>query len=197
MQNRVVKRCTFFLTLLLFCGAQLAQAQKFGYIDSEYITSKMPEYQTAKAEMSKWTERWTKEISDKYGELEKMERDFRNEEMLLTDAMKQERQKKIADRQKEVSEYNNKVFGFEGLLFQKKVDLMKPVLDIMNKALEKVCRQKQLMFLFDKSSEGMVLVYTDPRHDYTDYVLEELGLAENKEKEEKTNTPKPTTKPPT
>lgn len=198
MQNRVVKRCTFFLTLLLFWSAQLAQAQKFGYIDSEYITSKMPEYQTAKSEMTKWTERWTKEISEKYGELEKMERDYRNEEMLLTDAMKLERQKKIADREKEIREYNNKVFGFEGLLFQKKIDLMKPVLDVMNKAIEKVCRQKQLMFLFDKSSEGLVLVYTDPRHDYTDYVLEELGLGENKDKDDnnKTNTPKTITKQP-
>lgn len=196
MQNRIVKRLSFFLTLLSVWTTQVAQAQKFGYYDSEYVTSKMPEYQAAKAEMSKWTERWTKEISDKYAEIEKMERDYRNEEVLLTDPMKEERKKKISDKEQEVREFNNKVFGFDGLLFQKKTELMKSVLDLMNKAIEKVCRQKQLAILFDKSSEGIVFAYTDPRHDYSDFIMEELGLSENKDKEDKTNNPKTSTKQP-
>lgn len=32
------------------------------------------------------------------------------------------------------------------------------------------------MFIFDKAADGMMMLYTDPRHDYTDYVLEELGI---------------------
>ncbi|MFN8357159.1 MAG: OmpH family outer membrane protein [Spirosomataceae bacterium] len=183
-----MKKLYLLLTLLFLLVVQAAQAQKFGYLDMEYLMGKMPEYQTAKAEMNKWTERWTKDIADKYAELEKLERAYRNEEVLLTDAMKQERQKAIADKEKEVKDFNSKVFGFEGLLYQKKAEIIKPLMDQIDKAVQKVARQKQLMFLFDKSSEGTTMVYTDPRHDYTDYVMEELGIKTdlNKEKENQT-----------
>ena len=194
----MLKRMILLLTLPLFAGIHSAHAQKFGYLDMEYILTKMPDYQTAKTEMDKWTERWTKEISDKYAEIEKMDRAYRNEEVLLTDAMKQERQKAIADKEREVKEYNSKVFGFDGLLFQKKSEIIKPLMDQIDKSVQKVARQKQLMFLFDKSSEGVTMVYTDPRHDYTDYVMEDLGIKTdlNKEKEnptEKTDKPSPIT----
>ncbi|MEL6607199.1 MAG: OmpH family outer membrane protein, partial [Bacteroidota bacterium] len=33
----------------------------------------------------------------------------------------------------------------------------------------------RLAIIFDKSSD-LVMIYTDPIHDYTEYVLEELGL---------------------
>jgi len=35
--------------------------------------------------------------------------------------------------------------------------------------------------VFDKAAE-LVMIYTDPRHDYTDFVLEELGLGDPNDK---------------
>jgi outer membrane protein len=158
-------------------------AQKFGYIDSEYITSKMPQYKQAKEDMEKYTSKWTTEIAAKYDEIEKLQRQFRIEEVLLSDEMRASKQKAIADKEKEAREYNNKVFGFEGLLYQKKKELIKPSLDLIYKALDKIARNKQLMFVFDKAADGMMMLYTDPRHDYTDYVMEELGLGKEAEEE--------------
>ncbi len=191
---------SFFLVILTLVFGSMANAQKFGYIDSEFITSKMPEYKTTLAEMDKWTEKWTKEISDKYGEIEVMERKFRSEEPLLTEVMKQERQKAIADKELVLRELQNKVFGYNGLHYQKQKEIMKPLIDQIAKAVEKVARQKQLMMLFDKASEGMMIIYSDPRHDYTDYVLEELGLDTDTEKEKETQKEvitKPQNKPQT
>jgi outer membrane protein len=168
-----------FVILITISVAKVA-AQKFGYVDSEYITSKMPEYKKAQEEMTKYTEKWTTEIAAKYQDLEKMQRAYRVEEILLSDEMRQSRQKAIADKENEAKEYNNKVFGFEGLLFQKKKELIKPSLDLIYQALQKIARSKQLMFIFDKAADGMMMLYTDPRHDYTDYVLEELGLDKEK-----------------
>ena len=176
-----------FILFLLTISTITTFAQKFGYVDSEYITSKMPEYKKANEEMTNYTEKWTKEIEEKYNELEKLQRQFRAEEVLLTEEMKQSRLKTIETKEKEAREYNNKVFGFEGLLFQKKKELIKPALDLVYKSLEKIARTKQLMFIFDKSSDGMMMLYTDPRHDYSDYVLEDLGLgatAANEDKKE-------------
>jgi outer membrane protein len=177
-----------FLFLLTICSIT-GFSQKFGYIDSEYITSKMPEYKKAKEEMTKYTEKWTNEIEEKYKEIEKLQRQYRVEEVLLTDEMKQSRLKAIETKENEAREYNNKVFGFEGLLFQKKKELIKPALDLVYKSLEKIARTKQLMFIFDKSSDAMMMLYTDPRHDYSDYVMEDLGLAKEEKKEDTATVP--------
>lgn len=158
-----------------------SQAQKFGYIDTEYITSKMPEYKNAQVEMDKFSEKWVKDVQAKYTEIDKLKQQYQAEEILLTDDMKRERQKAITDKEQTTQELNNKVFGFEGQLFQKKKELMKPIQDEIYRIVEKVARQKQLMFIFDKSAD-MTMLYTDPRHDYTDYVLEGLGLDDKKKK---------------
>jgi outer membrane protein len=90
----------------------------------------------------------------------------------------------------ELKELNNKIFGLNGTIFQKKKELMKPIMDDIVKACDKVARQKQLMFLFDKASD-MSMIYTDPRHDYTDYVLEALGISLKDNKEQNSNQIKP------
>ena len=94
--------------------------------------------------------------------------------------MKRKRRQEITDKEREAREYNNKIFGENGMLFQKKKELIKPVSDQVYKAMERVAKQKRLDFLFDKSSD-FVVVYANPTHDYTDYVMDELGLtADNK-----------------
>ena len=152
-----------------------AQAQKFGYVDTEFVFSKMPEYQKALSEVDKFTDKWSKDIQDKYVEIEKLQKSYQAEEILLTEDMKRDRQRVLSEKEREAREYNNKVFGYEGLLFQKKKELMKSPSELVNRAIEKVSLQKKLDFMFDKASD-FVMLYTNPKHDYTDYVMEELGL---------------------
>jgi outer membrane protein len=192
-----VKKKIFLLILPFFCTALSLNAQKFGYIDTEYITSKMPEYQTAQAEIEKLTSKWIKEVSDKNDEVVKLEKSFRAEEILLTEEMKQQRLRAISDKEKEAKDLQNKVFGFNGELLKKKQDIMKPVLDEVAKAVEKIARAKKLDFLFDKSSDGLAMLYTNPIHDYTDYILEELGISPDqlKEKEREENEAKTSEEP--
>lgn len=183
------KKTTIFLVILSFIS-WAGIAQKFGYIDSEYITSKMPEYKKAQEDMEKYSEKWVLEVQNKTAELEKLRQQYQQEEILLTPDMKRERQKVIEDKETELKELNNKIFGLNGAIFQKKKELMKPIMDDIVKACDKVARQKQLMFLFDKASD-ISMIYSDPRHDYTDYVLEALGISLKDNKEQNSNQIKP------
>ncbi len=178
-----MKKRIFLLILPFLCFSATVKAQKFGYIDTEYITSKLPEYQNAQVEIEKLTARWIKEVSAKNDELAKLEKAYRLEEVLLTEEMKVLRLKVIAEKEKEAKDLQHKIFGFEGELFKKKQDIMKPVLDEVAKAVEKVARLKRLDILFDKSSDGIAMLYTNPTHDYTDYVMEELGISPEQIKE--------------
>jgi len=135
----------------------------------------MPEYQLAQTEMKKFSEKWAKDIQEKYADIDKMQRAYMAEEILLTDDLKRKRQIEIKEKELEAREYNSKIFGMEGLLFQKKKELMKPVMERVQRAVTKVCSQRRIDMLIDKSSDAGLL-YTNPKHDYSDYIMEELGI---------------------
>lgn len=163
-----------FLGILLFASTSFAQ--KFGYVDTEFITSKMPEYAQAQKQIDQNTKTWLAEVDKKKGELEKLEKEYKLEELLLTEDLKQQRLAAIQTKNKEAKAFENQVFGEEGELFKLKQAAYKSILDQISKAIEKVVRAKRLDFIFDKANDGLVLLYTNPVHDYSDYVLEELGL---------------------
>ena len=163
-----------FLGILFFASASFAQ--KFGYVDTEFITSKMPEYAKVQQQIDLNTKTWLAEVDKKKGELEKLEKEYKLEELLLTEDLKQQRLAAIQTKSKEAKAFENQVFGAEGDLFKMKQAAFKSILDQISKAIEKVVRAKRLDFIFDKANDGLVLLYTNPIHDYSDYVLEELGL---------------------
>jgi outer membrane protein len=174
-----VRKILFFIILTLFI-IQSGHAQKFGYVDTEYILSKMPEYKKAQDELDQISEKYQKEVHDMLDEVEKNRKAYQVEEVLLTDELKKEKQDTIAAREKRARAYQKKIFGFEGLIFLKKQELVKPVQDKVFEAIEKVAKTKQLQIVFDKSGD-LVILYSDLRHDYSDYVLEELGLGDPKD----------------
>jgi outer membrane protein len=153
------------------------QAQKFGYVNTNFILNKMPEYAEAKAEIDKLSMGWQEEIQGMQKDVYAMYSALQAEEVLLTPEMKEERMNSINKKEDYLKEYQKKVFGFEGLFFLKKKELIKPVQDKVYDAVEKVAHDHKLQIVFDKSGE-LVMIYTDPIHDYTDYVLEELELGD-------------------
>jgi outer membrane protein len=179
------------LSLLIFSFEIAALAQKIGYIDSGFILNKMPEYKKAQGEVEKLSKGWQEELDKRTQEIEKDFMEFKSEEVLLTDEMKKVRLDSIARKRTKLAESQKKYFGFEGLLFLKRQEIIKPIQDKMFEAVEKVCRTKRIDIMLDKSGD-FVMLYTNPVHDYTDYVLEELGLvadtadySENTNKEDK------------
>ncbi|MBC7448629.1 MAG: OmpH family outer membrane protein [Hymenobacteraceae bacterium] len=158
---------------LLTGGA--VNAQKIGYADSKYILEKLPTYATAQQEVNRLSAGWQKEIEQKRLDIDRLNRDYKLSEPLLRDEQKKKRLDEIAKKETEAREFQQKTFGFEGTVFKKRQELMKPVYDQVFAAFEKVAKQKQLAIIFDKSGD-VTMLYTNPTHDYTEYVLEELGI---------------------
>lgn len=137
----------------------------------------MPEYKKAQDEINELSKGWEKEIQDMDRAISGMYSALQAEQVLLTDEMRKERNDAIQKKEAELKEYQKKVFGFGGLFFLKKQELVKPVMDKVWDAVEKVAKQNNLAIVFDKASQ-LVMIYTDPRYDYTDFVLDELGLGD-------------------
>lgn len=163
------------LALLLLTGVTEARAQKFGWVDSEFILNKMPDYAKAQQELSLLSDTWQKEIEVQRKDIDQLHRTYQAEEVVLTEPMKKKRQDEILKKEQDMKAYQNKQFGYEGQLFKKRQELTKPVQDKVFEAVEKVAKKKSLAAVFDKSGD-LTLLYTNPAHDYTEFVLEELGL---------------------
>ncbi len=160
----------------LLLAVPAVQAQKFGWVDSEFIMAKMPEYAKAQQELSGLSETWQNEIEAQKKDLDHLYRTYHDEEVVLTEPMKKKRQDEILQKEQAIKTYQNKQFGYEGQLFKKRQELNKPVQDKIFEAIEKVAKKKQLACLFDKAGD-LTMLYTNPTYDYTEFVLEELGLA--------------------
>ena len=156
-------------------------AQRFGYIDTDFILGKMPDYKKAQDEINQLSEAWEKEIQESKKKIDGMYSSLQAEQVLLTEAMKKERLEAIQKKETELKEYQKKIFGFGGLFFLKKQELIKPIQDKVWDAVDKVCKENNLAIMFDKAGE-LVMIYTDPRHDYTDFVLDQLGYGDPNDK---------------
>jgi outer membrane protein len=169
---------TFFF---LIFGLNFVKAQRFGYIDTDFILNKMPEYKKAMDEIGQLAQAWEKEVQDMDKEIKAMYSALQAEQVLLTEEMRKERTTAIQKKEAGLTEYQKKVFGFGGLYFLKRQELVKPVQDQVWDAVDKVAKQNNLAIVFDKAGE-LVMIYTDPRFDYTDFVLDELGLGDPNDK---------------
>ncbi len=169
------------IVLLLLIGlisGPLA-AQKFGYIDSEYILNKHPDYKVVQDELAKLSAEWKKEAQTLDQGIKEMYTQLKAEEVLLTEEMYQKRMADIKVKEKTAQEFYSRVFGIDGLYYQKQAELLQPLQSKIYDAIERVSRRNNLATLFDKAAGPSAIIWSDPRHDYSEFVLEELGIEDN------------------
>ncbi|MBK8846941.1 MAG: OmpH family outer membrane protein [Bacteroidetes bacterium] len=167
-----------FITLMIVAAAGLsftANAQKFAYIDTEYILENIPEYKAAQQQLDQISANWQKEIEAKYAVIDKLYKDFQAEQILLTDEMRKKRESEIVEKDKEVKEIQKQKFGYQGELFKKKQELVKPIQDKIYNAVKKLSTDQSIAVMFDKSSD-LTILYSNPKYDKSDEVLAALGF---------------------
>jgi outer membrane protein len=160
------------LVLSLFAGSALAQ--KFAFVDTDYILQNIPSYNAAQDELDKVSETWETEITAEYGEIDKMYKTYQSERVLLTDEMKKKREEEIMNRERSVKELQSKYFGPEGDLSKKRQELVKPIQDALYKAVKELSAEGSYAIIFDTAS-GASILYSNPRYDLSDEVLKKLG----------------------
>lgn len=161
--------------ILMIVGTS-GYAQKFAYVDTQYILENVPEYNSAQTRIDALTVEWQKEIEAKFAEIENLYRTYQNEAMLLPEEMKRKREEEIVNKEREVKELQQKRFGQNGDLFKKREELIKPIQEKIYTALEEVATDGNYAVIFDKSG-SVSMLYTNPRFDISEEVLTKMGYA--------------------
>ncbi len=152
-----------------------AFGQRFGYVDSQYILENMPAYKAVQQEIEQQSDRWEKEIEVKQDAIEKKFEEYQAKRVLLNEQQKQKMQQEIQEMEQQLAQYRSEKFGYDSELFTMREEKMKPIQERMLSAIESVSKSQRADFIFDKSSTAVVL-YSNPQFDYTDEVLEALGI---------------------
>jgi outer membrane protein len=165
-------------TILIFIGAFLLSvgtyAQKFAYVDTDYILNNIPEFNQAQDKLDEITKQWQEEIEAIYAEVDKMYRDYQTQEVLLTDEMKTKREEAIIAKEKSAKDLQKKRFGPEGDLYGKRQELIKPLQDKVYDAIQQLAANSKYAVIFDSSSD-LIMLYSNPNLDKSDKILKNMG----------------------
>jgi len=164
-----------FIAFALLAISTGVNAQKFAYVDSKYILSHVPEYSAAQQEINRLSAEWQKEVELKYTNIEKLEKAYQAEKILLTDEMRKKREEEISQKRDEAKTIQKQKFGVDGELFKKREELTKPIQDKIYEAIAEISSQSSLMVVFDKSNHSNML-YTNPKHDISEKVIKKMGF---------------------
>ncbi|MGB3006951.1 MAG: OmpH family outer membrane protein [Chitinophagaceae bacterium] len=159
----------------LFALSYTSVAQKYAIIDTRYILDKIPEYKEAQKQLDQTAADWQKDIDAKQTDLDNMYKTFEAEQVMLSDELKKKRETQLFNKEKELRDLQRKRFGFEGDLFNKRNELVKPIQDKVYNAVQKMAVSKGYDFVLDKS-EGITIIFADPKLDKSEDVLKELGI---------------------
>ena len=150
------------------------QAQKFAYVDTDYILNKIPEFNQAQDKLDALSADWQKEIENKYTDVDQMYRNYQQEQVLLTDEMKVKREEAIIKKEKSAKDLQQKYFGPEGELYIKRQELIKPIQDKIYDAIQQLAANNKYAIVFDSSSD-LIMLYKNNNLDKSDKVLDLLG----------------------
>lgn len=162
------------LSALLLMSFSILSAQRFAYVDTEYILENIPDYKEAQTELDKVSVEWQKQLERRYSEIDQMYKNYQAEQILLTEEMKIKREEEIIKKEKEAKEYQKVKFGVDGELFKKRQELVKPIQDKVYDAIKSVANASSYDIIFDKSS-GVSMLYTNAKYNKSDAVLKKLG----------------------
>jgi len=169
-----MKKLAFVIIISVLSTSAIAQ--RYAYVDTEYILSNLQAYEDAQKELNRISDQWQKEIEQRYESIDRLYKAYQAEKVLLTEEMRAEREEEIVRKEQEAKELQRQRFGVEGDLFKRRQELIQPIQDDVYNAIQEVAQGGGFSVIFDKGNQSNIL-YADPRYDKSDRVLSRLGVS--------------------
>jgi outer membrane protein len=150
---------------------------KVGYIDSKIIMEQFIDAKDAQQNLDNLVSTWKNEILVMNDSLEFVRIDFEKKKLILTEKVREQREKEIQELDRKINDFKVRKFGENGEYFQKQIELMKPVQDKIFKAIQDVAREGEYDYVFDRSSE-ILLLYVNEKYDLTQRVIKKLETSQ-------------------
>ena len=170
-----MKNLFLFIVLIGFALTTANAQQKIAYIDSEFILSKIPEYNGIGDRLSVISSQWKKEIDEFQKEVDDLQRDFDAKSILYTEDVKLQKKKEIDLKIQKLDQFKTSKYGPNGEYFKRQQELIEPLQQRVLDAVNKIATRDNYDFIFDRTGDYLFL-FTKSQWNVSEEVLLELGI---------------------
>jgi len=173
-----MKRTVLIMSAVLLCTlASTVTAQKFAFIDMEYILKNIPAYEMTNEQLGQLSEKWQAEVETLQQEAQTMYKNFQSDLVFLSAEMKSKREEEIIKKEQAAQDLKRKYFGAEGELYKKREQLMKPIQDEIFNAVKAIAEDNGYQAIVDRTSALGIVIFASPKIDVSDEVLKKMGYS--------------------
>ena len=170
-----VTMMTVTVCLIFAAASAYAQGFKVAVVRDEVIKQQYKAFQKAQEQWEMEKRGWDSTAADLQQAVQDLQADYDKQKLILSDEKKRDREKAIRDKQAQLDGFTQQVYGPDGLAQKKQEELLNPILDNINKALEQIANEDGYDIIF---TTGSALGYFRPSLDITDKVLAYLAKSE-------------------
>ena len=156
---------------LLYAGNQVNAQQKIGYINSEELIMAMPEAKKADADITAYAKTFQDQLQAMQKELETKYKAYEAGVKTMTEAMKDVKEKELTDLQNRIQSVQQ---GAEEKIAAKRQDMLKPITEKADAAIQAVAKEKGYSYILDANSGG--IIYALPTDNILADVKTKLGI---------------------
>lgn len=147
---------------------------KIVYVNSQKIIAQAPGRSDAEAQFQKEMDQYKGQVQKMGDTLQSQIADYRKNEATMTPAAKTAKEKDLGGKQQA---YQQRVQELEQTAQQREAELVRPIMEQINKIIEQIRTENRYLFILDAGSQAGVVVAADSSLDITDQVIKRLVAA--------------------
>ena len=163
---------TLAIAIVLFIGTQVSAQTKVAHIDLQVLMTSMPEMKTAQDQMKKIQETYDKDYKNMVTEYQTKLQKYEQEAPTAGDALNDTRSKEMQDMGSRIQQFEQTA---KKELGQKELDLIKPIMEKAQKAIQKVAKAKGVNYVL-AATTGSGVLFAEGGIDLLADVKKELGF---------------------
>ena len=163
---------TLAIAIVLFIGTQVSAQSKVAHVDLQALITSMPEMKTAQDQMKKIQDTYDKDYKNMVTEYQTKLQKYEQESATAGDALNETRTKEMQDMGNRIQQFQQTA---QKELGQKEMDLIKPIMEKAQKAIQKVAKAKGVNYVLDATT-GSGVLFAEGGIDLLADVKKELGF---------------------
>lgn len=148
-----------FLGVALFVLSGMANAQmKIAYVNSAEIVESMPESAKVKSNLESYYNELQSQLQTMLTEYSNKVQDYEANQATLSNLVKQSKEKEIVDMENRIQQFRTNA---EEEMVKKQEELLKPVLDKVQNAINAVGKEKGYTYIIDNAAGTIIYMGAD------------------------------------
>jgi len=167
---KVFKLFVTVVVLIVMTTGATGQELKFGHLNVQKLISELPEKQAADKELRSEAEQLQQQLQVMRQELDQKYSNYMEQRDSMSKLVRSTREKEIQDYDQRIQNFNQMA---QQSLSEKEKELMQPIIDKVERAVQAVGDEEGFIYIFDVSSQ-MILYNSDQSVNCEDMVKAKL-----------------------